>query len=157
MVVVEKVTRGHFKSSSKVISKYKGDLTKTLTNFVSGIIGKVIYLARGSLTMNIEMLALARGIGHQRLLKVTNQGLWSVIRSVIRSIFSGANSTKGFTSPVRNPTSPYHLLLCICKENPHYPKKFEVISDKFKWKIWPGLCLVSSLNQTQNWTVHLLL
>ena len=28
-VVVEKVTRGHLKSSSKVISKYKGDLTKT--------------------------------------------------------------------------------------------------------------------------------
>ena len=28
MVVVEKVTRGHSKSSSKVISKYKGDLTK---------------------------------------------------------------------------------------------------------------------------------
>ena len=36
----------------------------------SGIIEKVIYLARGSLTMHIEMLALARGIGHQRLLKV---------------------------------------------------------------------------------------
>ena len=32
-------------------------------------------------------------------------------------IFRGANSTKGFTSPERNPTSPYHLLLCICKEN----------------------------------------
>ena len=28
MVVVEKVTRGHLKSSAKVISKYKGDLTK---------------------------------------------------------------------------------------------------------------------------------
>ena len=28
MVVVEKVTRGHLKSSPKVISKYKGDLTK---------------------------------------------------------------------------------------------------------------------------------
>ena len=28
MVKVEKVTRGHLKSSSKVISKYKGDLTK---------------------------------------------------------------------------------------------------------------------------------
>ena len=47
---------------------------ETLTKFVSGIIGKVIYLARGSLTMDIEMLAVARGIGHQRLLKVTNQG-----------------------------------------------------------------------------------
>ena len=33
-------------------------------------------------------------------------------------IFRGANSTKGFTSPEQNPTSPYHLLLCICKENP---------------------------------------
>ena len=41
---------------------------------MSGIIGKVIYLARGSLTMDIEMMALARGIGNQRLLKVTNQG-----------------------------------------------------------------------------------
>ena len=41
---------------------------------MSGIIGKVIYLARGNLTMDIEMLALARGIGPQRLLKVTNQG-----------------------------------------------------------------------------------
>ena len=29
MVVVEKVTRGHLKSTSKVILKYKGDLTKT--------------------------------------------------------------------------------------------------------------------------------
>ena len=28
MVVVEKITRGHLKSSPKVISKYKGDLTK---------------------------------------------------------------------------------------------------------------------------------
>ena len=27
-IVVEKVTRGHLNSSSKVISKYKGDLTK---------------------------------------------------------------------------------------------------------------------------------
>ena len=41
---------------------------------MSGIIGKVIYLARGRLAMDIEMLALARGIGHQRILKVTNQG-----------------------------------------------------------------------------------
>ena len=41
---------------------------------MSGIIGKVIYLARGSLKMGIEMLAVARGIGHQSLLKVTNQG-----------------------------------------------------------------------------------
>ena len=30
MVVVEKVTRGHLNSSSKVISKYKGDLTKNI-------------------------------------------------------------------------------------------------------------------------------
>ena len=28
MVVIEKVTRGHLKSSFKVISKYKGDLTE---------------------------------------------------------------------------------------------------------------------------------
>ena len=40
MVVVKKVTRGHSKSLFKVISKYKGDLTK---KFVSDIIGKVIY------------------------------------------------------------------------------------------------------------------
>ena len=33
-------------------------------------------------------------------------------------IFRGANSNEGFTSPERNPTSPYRLLLCICKENP---------------------------------------
>ena len=33
-------------------------------------------------------------------------------------ISRGANSTKGLTSPERNPTSPYHLLLYICKENP---------------------------------------
>ena len=56
MVVWEKVTRGP-ESSFKVISKYKGDL-KTLTKFVSGIIGKVIYLARRSLIMDIEMLAV---------------------------------------------------------------------------------------------------
>ena len=31
-------------------------------------------MARESLTMDIEMLTLARGIGHQRLLQVTNQG-----------------------------------------------------------------------------------
>ena len=59
MVVVEKVTRGHSKSSFKVISKYKGDLTNlTLTKLVSDIIRKVIYLARGSLVMDIEMLAV---------------------------------------------------------------------------------------------------
>ena len=51
MVVVEKVTRGQLKSSAKVISKYKGE-------FVSGIIGKVVYLARGSLTIDIEILAV---------------------------------------------------------------------------------------------------
>ena len=33
-------------------------------------------------------------------------------------IFRGPKSTKGFTSPERNPTTPYHLLLCISKENP---------------------------------------
>ena len=43
-VVVEEVTRGHLKSLSKVISRYKGDLTKNVDKFVSGIIGKVIYL-----------------------------------------------------------------------------------------------------------------
>ena len=49
MVVVEKVTRGHSKSSFKVISKDKGDLTKNFEKkIVSGVIGNVIYLARGS-------------------------------------------------------------------------------------------------------------
>ena len=43
-VVVEEVTRGHFKSSFKVISRYKSDLTNIFDKFVSGIIGKVIYL-----------------------------------------------------------------------------------------------------------------
>ena len=40
---------------------------------MSGIIGKVIYLAHWSPTMDIEMLAVARGNGHQKLLKVTDQ------------------------------------------------------------------------------------
>ena len=71
IVVVEKVTRGHFKSSSKVISKYKGDLTENFQDQVCVWYHwkKVIYLARGRLALDIEMLALARGIGHQRLLK----------------------------------------------------------------------------------------
>ena len=43
-VVVEEVTRDHLKSSCKVISRDKGDLTKIVDKFVSGIIGKVIYL-----------------------------------------------------------------------------------------------------------------
>ena len=43
-VVVEEVTRGHLRSSCKVISRDKGDLTKNFNKFVSGIIGKVIYL-----------------------------------------------------------------------------------------------------------------
>ena len=43
-VAVEEVTRGHLKSSCKVISRDKGVLTKKVDKFVSGIIGKVIYL-----------------------------------------------------------------------------------------------------------------
>ena len=43
-VVVGEVTRGHLRSSCKVISRDKGDLTKNFNKFVSGIIGKVIYL-----------------------------------------------------------------------------------------------------------------
>ena len=43
-VVVGKVTRGHLKSSSKVISRDNGDFNKKIGKFVSGIIGKVIYL-----------------------------------------------------------------------------------------------------------------
>ena len=46
---------------------------ENLTKFVSGIIGKVIYLAGGSLT-NGHWDAGGGGIGHQGLLKVTNQG-----------------------------------------------------------------------------------
>ena len=34
IVVVEKVTRGHLKLSSKFISKYKGDLTKNFSDQV---------------------------------------------------------------------------------------------------------------------------
>ena len=37
-VVVEEVTRGHLNSSSNVISRDKGDLTKHVDKFVSGII-----------------------------------------------------------------------------------------------------------------------
>ena len=52
---------------------------------------------------------------------------------VPRGFFRCANSTKGFTSPERNPTSPYHLLLCICNENPlaltifHQPRVTELV------------------------------
>ena len=66
--------KGHqrsFKVIIQVISKYKGDLTKT---FVSGIIGKVIYLARGSLTMDIEMLAV---VG------LDTRGYWRSLTKVI--------------------------------------------------------------------------
>ena len=68
-VVVEEVTRGHLKLSSKVISRYKGDLTK---KFVSGIIGKVIYL--GVWKMNIEMLAV---------MEYVTRGYWRSLAKVI--------------------------------------------------------------------------
>ena len=74
MVVVEKVTRGHLMSSSKVISKYKGDLTNNFDQVGVWYHWKALALARESLTMDIEMMTVARGIIHQRLLKVTNQG-----------------------------------------------------------------------------------
>ena len=55
-VEIDEVTRGHLKPSSKVISRYKADLTKNCDKFVCGIIGKVIYL--GVWKMGIEMLAV---------------------------------------------------------------------------------------------------
>ena len=59
MVVVEKVTRGHLKSSFKVISKYKGDLTKNFAQVCVWYHWKgYLYLARGSLTMDIEFVAV---------------------------------------------------------------------------------------------------
>ena len=61
-VAVEKVTLG-------------GHHPRSFQNIrVSGIIGKVIYLAYGSLT-NGHWAAGSVVIGRQRLLKVTNQGL----------------------------------------------------------------------------------
>ena len=62
-------------------------------------------------------------MGTRRWINVTGVDSTSLQRRVSMGmspevIFRGANSTKGFTSPERNPTSPYHLLLCICKENP---------------------------------------
>ena len=56
MVVVEKVTRGHLKSSSKVISKYKGDLPKHFDKVCVWYHWKG-YLS-GSMTMDIGMLAV---------------------------------------------------------------------------------------------------
>ena len=58
-VMVQKVTGGHLKSSSKVISKYKGGLTKKLWPSLC--------------LVSLERLSGSDGIGHQRLFKVTNQ------------------------------------------------------------------------------------
>ena len=73
MVVVEKVTRGHSKSSFKVISKFKGDLNKNFDQVC------VWYHWKGYLygpweSDNGHWDAGNGGIEHQRLLKVTNQG-----------------------------------------------------------------------------------
>ena len=66
--MVGEVTRGHLKSSCKVISRDKGDLTKNVDKFVSGIIVKVINLGvwiwRCWQWWNMS----------ERLSKVTNQG-----------------------------------------------------------------------------------
>ena len=46
-----------------------------------------------------------------------------------QGLFSGVQILpKGFTSPVRNPTSPYRLLLYICKENPLAHTIFQLVS-----------------------------
>ena len=73
MVVVEKVTRGHLKSSSKVISKYHGDLTKNFEQVCVWYHWKG-YLSGPWESDNGHWDAGSGGIGHQRLLKVTNQG-----------------------------------------------------------------------------------
>ena len=73
MVSVEKVTRSNLKSSPEVISKYKGDLTENFDQVC------VRYHWKGYLSGPLEFGnghwdAGIGGIGHQRLLKVTNQG-----------------------------------------------------------------------------------
>ena len=73
LVVVEKVIRGHLKSSSKVILKYKGDLNKNFDQVC------VRYHCKGYLSGpwesdNEHWDAGSGGIGHQKLLEVTNQG-----------------------------------------------------------------------------------
>ena len=70
-VVVEEVTRGHLKSSCKVISRDKGDLTETLKQVC------VWYHRKGDLSGSLitgYWDAGSGGIFYQRLLKVTNQG-----------------------------------------------------------------------------------
>ena len=73
MVVVEKVTRAHLKSSPKVISKYKGDLTKKIYQVCVWYHWKG-YLSGSWESDNGHWDAGSGGIRHQRLLKVTNQG-----------------------------------------------------------------------------------
>ena len=178
-VVVEKVTRGHLKSSSKVISKYKGDLTKNLDQVKLCLVSlerlsiwpvgvwqwtlrcwqwhvgldtrgywrslaKVIWRDTliycevwSDLCLMIYIEVWAMGVevsvaveyptGYTTLLQswinVTgvdsrSQQRYLSLGMSPEVIFRGAYSTKGFTSPERNLTSPYHRLLCICKENP---------------------------------------
>ena len=73
MVVGEKVTRGHSKSSFKVISKYKGNLTKHFDLVCVRYHWKG-YLSGPWESDNGHWDAGSGGIVHQRLLKVTNQG-----------------------------------------------------------------------------------
>ena len=73
MVVVEKVTRGRLKSSAKVISKYKGELTKNVDQVCVWYHWKV-YLSGTWESDNRHWDTGSGGIGHQRLLEVTNQG-----------------------------------------------------------------------------------
>ena len=73
MVVVEKVTRGLLKSPSKVISKYKGDLTKNFDQVCAWYHWKD-YLSGPWESDSGHSDAGSGEIRHQRLLKVTNQG-----------------------------------------------------------------------------------
>ena len=73
MVVVEKVTRGHSKSSFKVISKYNGDLSKKIDKVCVWYHWKG-YLSGPWASDNGHWDADSGGIVQQRLLKVTNQG-----------------------------------------------------------------------------------
>ena len=73
IVVVEKVTKGHLWSSPKVISKYKGDLTKNFDQVCVWHHWKG-YPSGPWESDNGHWDAGSDGTGHQRLLKVTNQG-----------------------------------------------------------------------------------
>ena len=63
------VIKGHQRSFKVIIQghfKYEGDLTKKNDQVCVWYYWKCYLSDRGSLIMDIEMLAVARGIGHQR-------------------------------------------------------------------------------------------